>query len=255
MPYSLANRRPFRTVLFLTTFAMALASCGSDNSPIEAGEDNQVEGQPPSFDAPPSSDQQDGDPQDGDMPDLSGGYESVAAMLDIVDPQVADIDDVIVDADDVTLVVRYSSAAEPCSGAIVEVVETETSVAVTLKTGLNPNAAAMTCVAGVFGYEQAAPLAAPLAGRDIVIVGSLAGGTAGGDQGGDTGGDAGGTLTNPDGFIGLPLEEAQLLAEQENRPWRIGRQDDESFALTEDYNEQRVTFDIDDGVVTGAVTG
>ncbi len=245
-----------RLLILVAALTIAVAACGDDTTPIEAGDPGQDEpgttGDQPDGDQP---DEQDGDEQDDAMAEVSDGYQPVEAMPDIVDPQVADIDDVVVDADDLTLIVRYTAASEPCSGAIVEVVEADASIAVTLKTGLNPNAAAMTCVAGVFGYEQAVILDDPVAGRDIIIVGSVAGGATDGGADDEPAADGSGALTSPDGFIGLPLDEAQRLADSEGRPWRIGRQDGESFALTEDYNEERVTFEVDDGVVTATVAG
>ena len=53
-------------------------------------------------------------------------------------------------------------------------------------------------------------------------------------------------------FIGLTRDRASALAEVQGRPWRIGREDDEWFALTDDYVVGRVTFELDEGVVTVA---
>ncbi|MFQ5426391.1 MAG: hypothetical protein ACE5EV_04860, partial [Gaiellales bacterium] len=53
-------------------------------------------------------------------------------------------------------------------------------------------------------------------------------------------------------FVGLGATEAADLADAESRPWRIAREDDEFFALTQDLVMGRVTFEIDDGVVTVA---
>lgn len=53
-------------------------------------------------------------------------------------------------------------------------------------------------------------------------------------------------------FLGLMLEEAVALAEEEGRPWRVGREDDELLALTADFVVGRVTFEVDDGMVTVA---
>ena len=53
-------------------------------------------------------------------------------------------------------------------------------------------------------------------------------------------------------FIGLTRDEAMSLAEEEGRPWRLGRLDDEWLAVTADYVVGRVTFEIDDGIVTVA---
>ena len=53
-------------------------------------------------------------------------------------------------------------------------------------------------------------------------------------------------------FIGLTRDGASAIAEREGQPWRIGREDDERFALTDDFIVGRVTFEIDDGTVTAA---
>jgi hypothetical protein len=56
-------------------------------------------------------------------------------------------------------------------------------------------------------------------------------------------------------FVGLRKRAAIDKAEREGRPWRIGREDDEQFGVTQDYVENRVTFEIDDGTVTTATFG
>ena len=53
-------------------------------------------------------------------------------------------------------------------------------------------------------------------------------------------------------FVGLTLDEASALAERQGRQWRVGRQDGEDLALTADLIHRRVTFEVDDGVVTAA---
>lgn len=58
---------------------------------------------------------------------------------------------------------------------------------------------------------------------------------------------------DPDEFVGLTFDAAVTLAETQERPWRVGREDDERFALTEDYIVGRVTFELDGGVVTRAL--
>lgn len=55
-----------------------------------------------------------------------------------------------------------------------------------------------------------------------------------------------------DPFLGLSVDDAAALADSQERPWRIGRQDGELFALTDDHVVGRVTFEVDDGIVTGA---
>lgn len=53
-------------------------------------------------------------------------------------------------------------------------------------------------------------------------------------------------------FVGLSEQDATALAEQQGRPWRVGRRDAETFALTADLMPGRITFEIDGGVVTAA---
>jgi hypothetical protein len=56
-------------------------------------------------------------------------------------------------------------------------------------------------------------------------------------------------------YVGLTKQAAEAKADRDDRPWRIGREDDEQFALTQDFIEDRVTFEIDDGKVTTATLG
>ena len=56
-------------------------------------------------------------------------------------------------------------------------------------------------------------------------------------------------------YVGLTKQAAIARAEADGRPWRLGREDGESFMLTQDYNAERVTFEIDDGKVTKASFG
>jgi hypothetical protein len=56
-------------------------------------------------------------------------------------------------------------------------------------------------------------------------------------------------------YVGLTKQAAIAKAEADGRPWRLGREDGESFMLTQDYNAERVTFEIDDGKVTKASFG
>jgi hypothetical protein len=58
-----------------------------------------------------------------------------------------------------------------------------------------------------------------------------------------------------DAYVGLTKQAAIAKAEADGRPWRLGREDGESFSVTQDYNPERVTFEIDDGKVTKASFG
>ena len=53
-------------------------------------------------------------------------------------------------------------------------------------------------------------------------------------------------------FVGLTTAQATELAEEEGREWRIAREDAEAFDLNDDLVPGRVTFEIDDGIVTSA---
>ncbi len=83
----------------------------------------------------------------------------------------------------------------------------------------------------------------------LVAVGGIAIAMAGG-EGGDDGLNE--TAVQGEAFVGLTISEATALADDEGRPWRIGRQDDEAFVLTDDLVPGRVTFEIDDGTVTSS---
>ena len=86
----------------------------------------------------------------------------------------------------------------------------------------------------------------------VLILGLAVGGIATAIATGETGSD-GPTDTQSESFVGLTAPEATALAEDEGRPWRISRQDDEAFVLTDDLVPGRVTFEIDDGTVTSAI--
>lgn len=56
-------------------------------------------------------------------------------------------------------------------------------------------------------------------------------------------------------YEGLTEAEGRELAASEDRPFRIGRRDDEHFALTMDIIPNRITVELDDGIITAAVLG
>ena len=88
----------------------------------------------------------------------------------------------------------------------------------------------------------------------VLILGLAAGGIATAIGGGETGSDGpSDTATPSEGFVGLTISKATARAEDEGRPWRIGRQDDQAFVNTDDLVPGRVTFEIDDGTVTSAI--
>lgn len=85
----------------------------------------------------------------------------------------------------------------------------------------------------------------------VLLILATAGWAAGrGGEGAE--GDVVGSDTEHDRFIGLSLDEAAALAESENRIWRVARQDGTEFALTSDLSPGRVTFEVDEDIVTSA---
>ena len=58
------------------------------------------------------------------------------------------------------------------------------------------------------------------------------------------------TQERADTLLGRSEADAQRCAEELGWAFRIGRRDDEYFALTMDYSAQRVNVEVDDDVVT-----
>lgn len=70
-------------------------------------------------------------------------------------------------------------------------------------------------------------------------------------------GQAGGTVLagqTLDGgqLVGMPLDVAISWVEEQGRQWRVGREDGVDLAVTADLVPGRVTFTVEDGVVTAA---
>ena len=105
----------------------------------------------------------------------------------------------------------------------------------------------MTCIALAAAYEIAVPLADPLGDRQLVASVPVA------EPPPDDPFD--GAVFLVEQYLGLTLEEAESLAQVEGRPFRIGRLDDEYFALTEDFRPNRVTVEVEVGIVVAAVGG
>lgn len=55
--------------------------------------------------------------------------------------------------------------------------------------------------------------------------------------------------------VGLSKRAAIAEAEAQGRAWRIVREDGEHFAMTFDFQPERLNFEIDDGTVTTATCG
>jgi len=61
--------------------------------------------------------------------------------------------------------------------------------------------------------------------------------------------------TSAESYVGLTKKEAIAKAEASDTPWRILREDKEVFMATQDFLENRVNFEIDNGKVTKATNG
>ncbi|MFA5882815.1 MAG: hypothetical protein WDA60_03095 [Acidimicrobiia bacterium] len=88
-------------------------------------------------------------------------------------------------------------------------------------------------------------------GGDSVKSGG-SGGSGGNGNGGteQTGGDAAARA-----YVGLTKSDAIAKAEADGRKWRITREDGTEYAVTFDYDPERLNFEIDKGTVTMATFG
>lgn len=149
-----------RILAVVAALSLGLAACGADDT-VDAGV--------PADETLPDR------VSEGEMePDAGGsvtdGLTPMIARTDLISLQTTAPDEVVADpTDDSRLLVRFTGAAEPCSGAAVTVTETDADVTVLLETGLDPNVAAMSCIAQVFDYEITVALDAPLGDRTITI--------------------------------------------------------------------------------------
>jgi hypothetical protein len=96
----------------------------------------------------------------------------------------------------------------------------------------------------------------------VVVVAVGAGGCGGDDDGGvSTGPSRSSRASTSDAapaassYVGLSKRAAIARAEAAGVEWRITREDDEVFLVTQDYLPDRVNFEIDDGTVTKTTTG
>lgn len=145
--------------------ALVLSACSDEPDEIIAVSD------PSGEDTPAETTEDDTmDDQPVTDPATDGRWERTRTRSDLIQTQPATPIEVVVDPDDDAVVlVRYEGAAEPCSGVDVELIESDDAVEVQLISGLDPDVAAMSCIAGVFDYEVAVPLSAPLGDRSLRI--------------------------------------------------------------------------------------
>lgn len=159
-----------RLLAFTFALSFGIAACSSGET-IDAGGGGAPSGEstdetPPET-LPAETIGEDVEPESTGA--VTDGFTPMTARTDLVSLQVTNPDQVIVDPNDETRVlIHFVGAAEPCSGAAVTLTETDGDVTVLLETGLDPNAAAMSCIAQVFDYEIVVQLDAPLGERAIV---------------------------------------------------------------------------------------
>jgi len=141
---SIATRPPRHRLLPLPLLALVAAvslgtaACGTDET-IEAGSNT------------------------------TDGFTPMTPRTDLIQLVVSEPEIMADPTDDSRLLIHFEGASEPCAGAAVSVLEDDTSVAIVFQTGLDPNIAAMSCIAGVFDYEIVVQLDAPLGDRTIGV--------------------------------------------------------------------------------------
>ena len=98
-------------------------------------------------------------------------------------------------------------------------------------------------------------LALTLAGA--LAVGTLAACGGDSDERGVATSDRTGTSqgSGAEAYVGLTKKAAIAAAEAAGVTWRITREDDEQFLVTQDYDPERLNFEIDDGTVTKSTYG
>ena len=79
-------------------------------------------------------------------------------------------------------------------------------------------------------------------------------------SGGGSGNGNGGTERNggdaaAQAYVGLTKKDAIAKAEADGRKWRITRENATEYAVTFDYDPERLNFEIDNGKVTKATFG
>lgn len=110
---------------------------------------------------------------------------------------------------------------------------------------------------GPIGRIRRAGLLAMVAVLGVVAAGGLVG--CGSDPAARTDRRAAATdatdPADPQSYVGRTRAQATATANAAGIRWRITRVDDESNMVTQDYDANRLNFEIDDGVVTRATLG
>lgn len=225
-----------RCIALLMMAILALSACNGNDTPGQSSEP-----------APPSEGR-----GSAPGPPPSDGWTRVQSRNDLSGLRVAPIEEIAWNDDGTIALVRYVSGAEPCSGSVVTVDESDTMVTFTLETGLTPEAAVTLCVAALFNYEISVPLAAPVGDRAVVLT---AAGEAAGAGEREQPDPFEGAEFPTDQYVGLTEAEANDLGSIEQRVIRVVAVDGEFFAVTEDFSPTRVNIELVDGVIVNAYSG
>ncbi|NNE73213.1 MAG: hypothetical protein HKN26_06095 [Acidimicrobiales bacterium] len=200
------------------------------------------------------------DPGDTLPPPTPGGGPDVAApglvgpdwvVVDeapgIVDASPIPVDSLTVDPDGVTVTAAFTIGVEPCTLRRVSARQTADAVEVLVESGIGKDAATITCPALAELVEVSFQLAEPIGNRELISVGGT---TDNGPVRGPVDPDG---MLDPayvDSYIGLEYGAAEAKAKADGVEIRIAREDDDFFALTEDFRGNRVNVEIDDGIIT-----
>lgn len=197
-----------RILASLFIAAIALAACGSAGEPVSAGSGSDDENTPNEITDPADETDDTGEavPDRDDNGQLEDFEEAIAAggddpasdfvqpidppqdpettaewqrLLsedavapdDILDPKPwAIVEAFAISADATEVIVRYTAGNPPCTQSRTSVIETDTSIEISLEVGLHPNVAAMSCLAGDADTETIVPLKSPVGDRSITAI-------------------------------------------------------------------------------------
>ncbi|MEM7337468.1 MAG: hypothetical protein AAF467_02405 [Actinomycetota bacterium] len=209
------------------------------------------------------SDMTDDDAADGASGDASDGLSgSVIGDANIggevVDPMPHAIDEIfILESYPEQLSLQFTAGDINCLAADATAAVVGDEIVVELLVGITTDALAKSCVAGEFEHSITIPLTEGLDGRELVYdVGtSSSGGVT------EEADDEEQAELEPDprpfevALVGLSEAAAREAAEAAGYQWRVVHRDGQDFAVTLDYNENRVNVTIVDSVVVEATRG
>lgn len=229
----------------LIALVLALAACGSSTSEVGTGSGDTPD--TTSADTPIPV-EPDGGIGDGAEPlPEQPVNERVITDDQPVDGKVTAPTEVVVNPEnDRELWVRFVGGDPNCTAAYVTVLtESSETIALELVVGITSDALVKSCLAGEFNLRVDVALGESATGKRISFVSPPV--------------DQDPPLVTPDlstdGFVGLTQDQAETLADENLLVWRITRDGDEFFAVTEDYSPSRLNFELDDGVVTTVTLG